>query len=140
MSIFPFISFDEEEIIKTNELPLLKEIAIDFKSGVPILGNKSFKVVEGKEALKVWIFKALKIDRFQYEIYSWDFGSEIMDLMGKGYTKELTKSEVERYIKEALEINPYISRIDILDVDFLDNVLKVNLKIASIYGDIDIEI
>lgn len=139
MSLFPFVSNIDDIVEGNNEdLPLLKEIAIDFKTGNPIIENKNFKFVEGKEALKVWIFKALKTDRFQYDIYSWDFGSELTDLMGKGYTQALAQSETKRYIEEALYINPYIEDIEVLETSFLDNILSARLKITSIYGDMEV--
>ena len=139
MSLFPFISVDETTIESINtELPLLKEFAIDFKTGNPVIENKSFKLIEGKEALKIWIYKALKIDRFQYEIYSWNFGSEISDLMGKGYTQALTQSEIKRYIEEALYINPYVKEVQILETSFKDNTLSVKLSVDSVYGNMEV--
>lgn len=138
MSLFPFISVDETIENANSELPLLKEFAIDFKTGSPIIENKTFKLLEGNEALRVWVYKALKIDRFQHEIYSWDFGSEITDLMGKGYTQALTQSEIKRYIEEALYINPYIKEVQILETSFKENILSVKLSISSVYGEMEV--
>ena len=139
MSLFPFISIENIETeVTTSELPLLKDFAIDFKTGNPIIENKGFKLVEGEEALKVWVYRALKIDRYQYDIYSNDFGNEISDLMGKGYTHALTQSEIKRYIEESLYINPYIKEVQILETSFKDNVLSVKLDINSIYGNTEV--
>ena len=138
MSFFPFISVDETIETMSSELPLLKEFAIDFKTGNPIIENKGFKLLEGNEALRVWIYKALKVDRFQYEIYSWNFGSEISDLMGKGYTPALTQSEIKRYIEEALSTNPYIEEVKIEETSFKDNTLSVKLTVNSIYGNMEV--
>lgn len=141
MSLFPFISANEESVIlDKKELPLIKDVAIDFKTGSPLIENKSFKIVEGKEALKVWIYRALKIDRFQYLIYSWNFGSELSDLMGKGYTPALTRSEIKRYIEETLLINPYITSLDVLETSFSDSVLKARIKVQTLYGQLEVEI
>ena len=138
MSFFPFISVDETIETMSSELPLLKEFEIDFKTGNPIIENKGFKLLEGNEALRVWIYKALKVDRFQYEIYSWNFGSEISDLMGKGYTPALTQSEIKRYIEEALSTNPYIEEVKIEETSFKDNTLSVKLTVNSIYGNMEV--
>ena len=54
MSFFPYYGIDVNESKSTSELPVLKDIAIDFKTGSPIIENNAFKVVEGNEALKVW--------------------------------------------------------------------------------------
>ena len=105
MSLFPFVTY-KEDIVKNNSFPLYREIAWDFKRDVPILENGDFKIVEGNEAIKVWVYKALLVPRYNYSIYCWNYGSELMDLIGKAYTPQLTKSEAKRYIEEALKINP----------------------------------
>lgn len=133
--LFPFISVNAEEDIVKKELPPLREIAIDFKTGAPIVENKMFKTVEGVEALKVWIYRALKVERFVYDIYSWDFGSEMYSLFGKGYSNALTKEEVKRLAKEAVLINPYILDVEIKDISFIDADLTINMKIESVFGD-----
>ena len=138
MSFFPFISVDETIETTSSELPLLKEFAIDFKTGNPIIENKGFKLLEGNEALRVWIHRALKIDRFRYEIYSWNFGSEISDLMGKEYTPALTQSEIKRYIEEALSTNPYIKEVKVQETSFKDNTLSVKLTVNSTYGNMEV--
>ena len=137
MSLFPFVAYDES-IVKDNTFPLYKEVAWDFKKDAPILENGNFKTVEGNEAVKIWAYKALLIPRYCHVIYSWDYGSELMDLIGKAYTPSLTKSETKRYIKEALEINPYILEVDVLDIDFKDGMLNANVKLLTIYGESEV--
>ena len=137
MSIFPFVTYDES-IVKDNTFPLYKEVAWDFKKDVPMLENGDFKIVEGNEAIKVWVYKALLVPRYQYSVYSWDYGSELMDLIGKAYTPSLTKSEAKRYIEEALKINPYILDVNVIDTDFKDSMLSANIKITTIYGESEV--
>ena len=62
MSLFPFITY-EEDVVENNPLPIYKEV------------GKGLKIVEGNEAIKIWIYKALQTPRYQYVIYSWDYGS-----------------------------------------------------------------
>ena len=138
MSLFPFISNDVDEVKIDNSFPLYKEVAWDFYNNFPILENGDFKIVEGNDAIKVWILKTLLINRYEFEIFSWDYGSELMDLIGKAYTPSLTKEEAKRYIKEALEINPYIINIDVVDVSFSDSILRGEVKIKTIYGEDDL--
>ena len=120
MSLFPFISY-EEHITENNSLPLYKEV------------GKGLKIVEGNEAIKIWIYKALQTPRYQYEIYTWDYGSELSSLIGKAYTKGLTRSEASRYIKEALLINPYILDVDVVSTSFDGDVLSAYVKVKTIY-------
>ena len=139
MSLFPFVTY-KEDVVKNNSFPLYREIAWDFKRDVPIIENGDFKIVEGNEAIKVWVYKALLVPRYNYSIYSWNYGSELMDLIGKAYTPQLTKSEAKRYIEEALKINPYILDVNVIDTDFKDSVLSANVKITTIYGESEVVI
>ena len=139
MSLFPFVTY-KEDMVKDNSFPLYREIAWDFKRDIPILENGDFKIVEGNEAIKVWVYKALLVPRYQYSIYSWDYGSELLSLIGKAYTPQLTKSEAKRYIEEALKINPYILDVNVINTDFKDSVLSANVKITTIYGESEVVI
>ena len=139
MSLFPFIS-NVEDIKIDNTFPLYKEIAWDFEKDVPIMENGNFKIVEKNEAIKVWTYKALLTQRYQYSIYTWGYGSELMDLIGKAYTPQLTKSEAKRYIEEALKINPYILEVNVTDTSFRDSILSANIKITTIYGESEVVI
>ena len=139
MSLFPFVTY-KEDMVKDNSFPLYREIAWDFKRDIPILENGDFKIVEGNEAIKVWVYKALLVPRYNYSIYSWNYGSELMDLIGKAYTPQLTKSEAKMYIEEALKINPYILDVNVINTDFKDSVLSANVKIVAIYGESEVTI
>ena len=139
MSLFPFVTY-KEDIVKNNSFPLYREIAWDFKRNTPIIQNGDFKIVEGNNAIKVWVYKALLTPRYNYSIYSWNYGSELMDLIGKAYTPSLTKEEAKRYIKEALLINPYILEVTVIDTDFKNDLLSADIKIVTIYGESEVTI
>ena len=132
MSLFPFIS-NTDDVKVDNSFPLYREVAWDFKNNIPILENGDFKIVEGNEAIKVWVYKAILTPRYSYSIYSWDYGSELLGLIGKAYTPSLTKEEAKRLIKEALEINPYILEVEIADISFKDSLLSAVVKVKTIY-------
>lgn len=139
MSLFPFVS-NIDEVKIDNTFPLYKEVAWNFKRNIPIIEKRDFKIVEGNEAIKVWVYKALLTPRYQYSIYTWNYGSELLSLIGKAYTPQLTKSEAKRYIEEALKINPYILEVNVLDTDFKDGVLSASIKIVTIYGESEVTI
>ena len=140
MSLFPFISNNVDEVKVDNSFPLYKEVAWDFEKDTPIIQNGDFKIVEGNDAIKVWAYKALLTPRYNHSIYSWDYGSELMDLVGKAYTPSLTKEEAKRYIKEALLINPYILEVTVVDTSFNNGLLSADIKIVTIYGESDISV
>lgn len=139
MSIFPFIS-PPPNLEESNDFPLYREIAWDFKKNEPIIENGEFKIVEGNEAIKTWVYLALMTNNKQYPIYSWDYGSEVKELIGKNYTKALTKAEAQRLIEECLIINPYIVEVQVIDAIFKENTLTCDIKITTIYGDLEVSI
>ena len=140
MSLFPFISNNVDEVKVNNTFPLYKEVAWDFEKDTPVIQNGDFKIVEGNEGIKVWAYKALLTPRYNYSIYSWDYGSELMDLVGKAYTPSLTKEEAKRYIKEALLINPYILEVNVVDTSFSNGILSADIKLLTIYGESEVTI
>ncbi|MGO1041119.1 DUF2634 domain-containing protein [Clostridioides difficile] len=140
-TIFPFIGVPEDYILpKTEELPIFREVAWDFEKDEPILEKGDFKIIEKKEALKVWIYKCIKTNRYEHEIYSLEYGTELSELIGQKYTKGLTESEASRFIKEALLINPYILEVNVKSANFNRDILSANVKISTIYGEVEINV
>lgn len=135
MSLFPFISVpDDFKENNIEELPLYREIAWDYKNNIPIIRNGEPIIVEGNEAIKVWCYKAILCPRYEYEIYSNGYGSELVELIGKAYTPSLTKSEAKRYIEEALSINQYIKNVNVTETNFINDKLTAKVQIETIYG------
>ncbi len=136
MSVFPFIDSGKTDSNTIEELPLLKEYAYDFENNELLLGkNGCTYMVEGNEALRIWILKALSTERFHYTAYSFAFGCEWQDrLVGHSMNVEVLKLEVERFIVEALMVNPYIQRLDNFKFEDLQAGLNVTFDCTSIYG------
>ena len=139
MSIFPFISYEEEKEVEV--LPTYYEVAWDYKNNTMEIVNGNPKIVEGNEAIKVWCYKTLMTPRYGYDVYSWDYGSELQDLIGKAYSKDLTESEATRYIEEALSINPYITGVTVTSCIFDGDKLKANITINTVYeGEVELSV
>ena len=140
-TIITFIGVPEDYILpKTEELPIFREVAWDFEKDEPILEKGDFKIIEKKEALKVWIYKCIKTNRYEHEIYSLEYGTELSELIGQKYTKGLTESEASRFIKEALLINPYILEVNVKSANFNRDILSANVKVSTIYGEVEINV
>jgi hypothetical protein len=136
MSIFPFIDSGESTESSADELPLLKEYAYDFEKNELLLDkNGHTYMVEKNEALRIWILKALTAERYHYTAYSSAFGAEYQDnLVGHAINAEVLKLEMERYITEALMVNPYIKRLDDFKFDKSATGLTVTFDCTSVYG------
>lgn len=134
MSVFPFITPPEASPAAANNLPLFKEYAYDFESNCLLLKDGQTYLVEGNEALRIWIFKALCTERFRYTAYDADFGSEIGTLTGLALNQKILQSELKRFITEALMVNPYIVRLDNFKFERSLSGLKVDFDVETIYG------
>ena len=76
-----------------------------------ILVDGEVQVLEGIEALKVWIEKNIRTARYRWPAYTWDYGTELDDLIGLSVSNDVLEREFERVIKEALSIDKRISEI-----------------------------
>lgn len=134
MSLFPAYVEDEiqEEPDETLEIP--KEFGVNFETG-----QLTGKIVEGIEAVKVWCYFALKVARYRYFICSWDYGNEMEDLYGKGYSAEHIESEAARMIEECLLENDYIETVSVSDAVYRDGRFQAAVTIDTIFGDSDTE-
>lgn len=137
--LFPFIDMNITQG-PVNNLELFKEVAWDFENNIPLIKNGDFIILEGNEALKTWIFKALHVNRYENIIYTWNYGNELQSLIGKGYSRELIYAEAKRYIEECLLINKYIKSIDYVEIDFKENLLSINFKVTTIYGSLEVRL
>ena len=123
-----------------DDFPMYKEVKWDYKNNAPVYKNGAPVIVEGTEAVKVWAWKALHTARFRYEIYSWDFGNELESLIGQEYSQELKESEATRYVRECLLVNPYITEVKNLLVDFSEDVLAIAGTLITIYGEVELSV
>ena len=136
MSIFPIIDPQSAEAAQVQELPLCREIAWDFEKDVPVFQGGEPVIVEGKEAVRVWIWKALHTPRYKYEIYSGDYGSDLENLVGHGHSDAVKTAEAPRYLTECLLVNPYIKSVKDIAVAFADTTLTVAGTAVTVYGEV----
>jgi hypothetical protein len=84
-------------------------------------------------AMKQAIYKALKTKRYEYEIYDWNYGSEIDSLIGKSMS--YGEEHIEEYIKEALLTDKRILSIEDVEIERGRNTLNVSFVAKTIFGD-----
>lgn len=110
---FNFIPTTLDNEIKTEDLPIFCELARDLDTLEILVKDGNFYFVYKNDALKIWILKALhrQTTRYTYRAYSNNYGNELITLFGRYLKNSLLKSELKRYIEEALLVNPYITRL-----------------------------
>lgn len=131
MSLFPFMS--EQVEIKNNDA--YREYEFDFNTG-----ESTGKILNGKIALKMWIYKALLTKRYIYPIYSWDYGQDLEELIGQGYEYDYIKSEVERRIQECLMINEHIKGCSNFNISLNNDTLQISLTVNTTFGEVAINV
>ena len=137
---FPFISGAAGS---AEELPLFKEYAWDFETDkFRYDGNGNHILLTGNDALEVWIYKALKTERFSYLAYSWGYGIELKPFIGKVMSVEERYSELKRVITECLMVNPYIKSIDKFEYAQSENgeTVTLTIQLTTIYGEMSISV
>lgn len=68
------------------------------------------------EAMKQAIYKIISTERYQHEIYSWNYGIELNDLFGK--PKSYIRSEIVRRFEEALLQDDRVTAVKDISVTF----------------------
>jgi phage baseplate assembly protein W len=94
--------------------------------------------VDGLEAVRQAIYLILNTERYQYPIYSWDYGVELIDLIGKPIPYVM--SEVARRIDEALTQDDRIIGTENYEFEKSGRGLKVTFTVVTNVGDFQTEL
>ncbi|MDL2301337.1 DUF2634 domain-containing protein [Lachnospiraceae bacterium OttesenSCG-928-D06] len=93
---------------------------------------------DGQEAMKQAVFRILNTERYQYLIYSWNYGIETLDLYGEPVT--WVCPELERRITEALSVDSRITSVTDFEHDTsVKGVIHTTFTVHTIFGDIEAE-
>ncbi|MEW8955617.1 DUF2634 domain-containing protein [Clostridium sp.] len=115
-----------------SDLEINKELTQPTKT-YRIKDGRVLGFTDGIEALKQSIELILSIERYEYLIYSWNYGSELKGVIGKD--KDIAESEFRRRIKEALLQDDRIKNIDNLIFEYGKDSVLARFTVFSIYGD-----
>lgn len=118
------ISFQETEDIT----------CVDFKLNY---SNQNQKYINGQVenllAMEQVVYKILNTERYSYNIYSWNYGVEFVELLGKPVY--YVCAEIERVITEALLQDDRISSVCDFSFDTsVKNVVLVEFVVTTIFG------
>lgn len=99
------------------------------------LHNRILGTCDNLEAVKQSVFKILNTERFQYLIYSWNYGVELADLYGKA--PMFVCPEIERRVKEALLQDDRITGVDEFEFDTSKKgVVSVTFTVHTLFGNL----
>ncbi|WP_010292194.1 DUF2634 domain-containing protein [Clostridium senegalense] len=117
--IYDFINIEDENSISTKTYKIKDERIVGFCDGI--------------EALKQAIELILNTERYEYTIYSWNYGSELKEIIGQD--KLIIESEFKRRIKEALLEDDRIKNVDNFEFNYEKDSALIKFTVFSIYGE-----
>lgn len=93
--------------------------------------------VDGLEAVKQAAYCILSTERFEWLIYSWNYGMELDALFGM--PMGLVKSRIKKRIREALMRDDRIQGVDAFVFEVSGRRLHVGFTVHTVLGVIDME-
>jgi len=122
----PVTISSDSSAIKTEEMPSLT-YKIDFKQ------NRITEKIDNLEALKQAIYCALNTARYDYIIYSHNYGNELENAIGLDY--DLAIAECKRYISEAILADDRFVSVNNFEFSRIDSeTMEIQCDVESIYG------
>ncbi|WP_443871993.1 DUF2634 domain-containing protein [Megamonas funiformis] len=97
-----------------------------------ILGN-----IDELDAIAQACYKILNTERYQYVIYSWNYGIELQDLFGKPIP--YVYSELPRRIKEALTQDDRINSVEDFELSYNKGNVLAKFTVKTNLGNIEME-
>ena len=123
------IKEDDSQVVK-----MPKEYGINFQTG-----QLTGKIVEGIEAIKVWIWLCLHTERFRHAIYSADYGTSFEQYIGHVLSDEYINTDCESEISDALLINEYIESIEDFEAVRNSDSLNISFRVVTKFGSLEVD-
>ncbi|QZY55094.1 DUF2634 domain-containing protein [Crassaminicella profunda] len=117
-----------------------KSFLFDFKKGdFDVKDGRVVEVTE-KAAIKIWIKKILRTEKYRYKIYERkdqnEYGVTIEDLIiGNNFPKAFVEAELRREITESLTKHPMIESISQWQIKKNNPKLIVSFQVDLVDGD-----
>ena len=139
MSILPsfleeFSNIDAAENEETKVIEVPHEYGIDFTTG-----QLTGKIVEGLEAIKVWVWLCMHTERFRHAIYSSDYGTSLEQYFGHVLSDEYINTDCESEITDALLMNEYIESVEDFEVVRNSDSLDINFRVVTKFGSLEVD-
>ena len=89
------------------------------------------------QAVEQAVFLILTTERYQWLIFSWNYGVELQNLIGKD--PEYCIPEIERRIREALLQDDRITAVENFEFELNKRKVLTTFTVISIFGSINVE-
>ncbi|MCA1294574.1 DUF2634 domain-containing protein [Paenibacillus sp. alder61] len=126
----------EERFVEVKPAPLpSRTYMLDLESG-----QIKERLIDGQEAIRQSIQKAVLTARYRYLIYNSQYGCEIETLLGQDISPQLLHSEITRVITEAIKEDDRIQAVEQFRIERASDKLFVTFTVITAEGAIEQEV
>lgn len=102
--------------------------------------NRLGGLIDGIDALKQFIVKAILTNRSHFRIYSDDYGCELESLIGSDVTEAFIQAEIPRMVRESLIYDDRIDDVTDISARREGDAIYIVATVESIYGEFTQEV
>ncbi|MFC4101719.1 DUF2634 domain-containing protein [Paenibacillus xanthanilyticus] len=128
MALSPLSNRAERALQQQRAIGPSRTYGFDFTAGEFIP-----RMIDGDEAIRQFVHKAIVTARYRHVIYDGAYGCELDDLLGQDIPPELARSEIKRVVREALIYDERVADV----TDFVIERERDQLRIVfrTVIGD-----
>lgn len=141
------LEFENEALIDEDIPTIGKSFLFDFKKGEFVMKDGKLVILEGIEALKMWITKVIRTEKFRFRIYEntgfeddEQYGVLLEDLIGSSFDREFIEAEIEREVTEALLLHEFIISVDEWQFERNSKKMTITFAVTTYDETIDMEV
>ncbi|MFW2490963.1 DUF2634 domain-containing protein [Clostridium chromiireducens] len=127
------------DIAATQKIKFGKSFLFDFELGDFVFLDGKPQIIEGEKALRIWIKKALKTEKYKYKIYeiiSDTYGIELNEYLHSEYPTGVIYAGIQSSITDMLTKHPDITAVTGFEFTRDKQSLSISFIVSSIYGPI----
>lgn len=138
----PVITQLQFETTETKTIPKMgKSFSYDFKKGDFVMKDGQLEEIEDKEALKVWITKAIMTECYRFRIYDdVEYGTITEGLIGTNYPQAFIEAELQREITESVTRHELIDHLEDFRFERLVDEMLIYFTVITIDGAFEMEV
>lgn len=129
-------------------MPVVPEVTEIPASTAPTYHGRTYRIntnlniingyIDDINSVKQAVYLILNTERYKYPIYSWDYGVELMNLIGK--PMDYIQADLPRRINDALLVDDRIVGTNDYKYEVNGNKLHVSFIVYTNVGDLEAEV
>lgn len=116
------------------DVELSLDESIETSRTYKMVGDRIQGYTDGLDALKQAIYKVLNTERYEYPIYSFNYGIELESLLGKDPI--YVQIELKRRIRECLFRDDRITEVNNFRFEVAGDTIQCTFDVHSIFGNL----